>query len=57
MTILEKWKLPLILMETWIIFVVWLLISQLVNVAETVTGILKYYFLQINAIKFAKYML
>ena len=35
-------------METWVIFVVWLLITRQVNV-------LNYYF--INAVKFVKYML
>ena len=44
-------------METWVIFVVWLLINWLVNVGETFTDILKHYFLQTNAVKFAKCML
>ena len=44
-------------MGTWVIFRVWLLINQRVNVAETFTYILKYHFLQMNAVKFAKNML
>ena len=44
-------------METWVIFEVWLLINHMVNVTETFTDILKDYFLQMNAIKFAKCML
>ena len=44
-------------MESLVIFVVWLLSNQLVNVAETFTDVLKYYFSQMNAVKFAKWML
>ena len=44
-------------MGTWIMFVVWLFINWLVNVVETFTGILKYYFLQMNAAKFVKCIL
>ena len=33
-------------METLVIFVAWLLNNQLVNVTETFTDVLKYYFLQ-----------
>ena len=44
-------------METLVIFVVWLLSNQLVNVAKTFTDVLKYYFLQMNAVKFMKCML
>ena len=44
-------------MGIWVIFVVWLLINRLMNVAETFTDILKYNFLQMNATGFAKYML
>ena len=44
-------------MATWVIFVVWLLIDQLVNVAETVMDIEKRCFLQTNAVKFSKCML
>ena len=41
-------------METLVIFVVWLLSNQLVNVTETFIDVLKYYFLQMNAVKFMK---
>ena len=44
-------------METLVIFVVWLLSNQLVNVAETFTDVLKYYFLQLNTVQFTKSML
>ena len=44
-------------MGTWVIFGVWLLINRMVNVAETFADILKYYFLQTNAVKFAKCLL
>ena len=37
-------RLSLISMGTWVTFVVWLLINPLVNVAETVTYILKHYY-------------
>ena len=37
-------------METLVIFKVLLLINRLVNVAETFTDVLKYYFLQTNAV-------
>ena len=40
-------------METLVIFVVWLLSNQLVNVAETFTDVLKYYFLQLNTVQFS----
>ena len=40
-----------------VIFGVWLLINHMVNVAETFTNILKYYFLQTNIVKFVKCML
>ena len=38
-------------------FGVWLLINCMVNVTETFTNILKHYFLQMNAVKFAKCVL
>ena len=44
-------------MGIWVIFGMWLLINRMVNVAETFTDILKNYFLQTNAVKFAKCML
>ena len=44
-------------METLVIFVVCLLSNQLVIVAETFTDVLKYYFLQTNAVKFTNCML
>ena len=44
-------------MGTSVIFVVWVLIDWLVNVNETFIDILKDYFLQMNAIKFVKWML
>ena len=44
-------------MGTWVIFKVWLLINHMVNVAETITDILKQYFLQTNFVKIAKCML
>ena len=44
-------------MGTWVIFGMWLLINRMVNVTETFTDILKNYFLQMNAVKFAKCML
>ena len=37
-----------------VIFVAWILINQLVNIAEIFKDILKYYFIQTNVIKFAK---
>ena len=40
-----------------VIFEVWLLSNHMVNVTETFTDILKYYFLQMNVVKFAKCML
>ena len=43
-------------MGTWVIFMVWLLINQEVNITETFTDILKT-FLQTNVAKLAKYML
>ena len=36
---------------------VWLLINWLANVAETLTDILKHYFLQVNSAKYVKCML
>ena len=39
-----KWRLPLISMEIWVIFVVWLLINWLVNVTETFRDILNIMF-------------
>ena len=44
-------------METSVIFVVWLLINCVVNITETFADILKNYFLQMDAVKFAKCML
>ena len=44
-------------MGTWVIFGMWLLINWLVNVAETFKDIFKNYFLQMDAVKFAKCML
>ena len=46
------WRLPLISMDTWVIFVVKVLIYCLVNVAETFTDIVKQYLLHMNAAKF-----
>ena len=43
-------------MGTWVIFVLYLLINQLVNVAETFTHIFEHYFFQSNIIKFANYL-
>ena len=43
-------------MGTWVIFVVWLLINQLVYVTKTFADILKHYFLQTNVIKLEKCM-
>ena len=40
-------------METWVIFVAWLLINCLVNIAETFTDILKHNVFQMTAAKFA----
>ena len=37
-------------MESWTIFLVWLLISCLVNIAESFTDTLKHYALQTNAL-------
>ena len=42
--------------DTWVIFGVWLLINHMVNVTETLTDILKHYFLQANVGKFVKYV-
>ena len=53
----DKWRLPLISMETWVIFVVWLLNNWLMNVAETFKGVLKHHFLPMNVVQFAKCML
>ena len=44
-------------MGTWVIFQVWLLITQLVNVTETFTDIWNIIFSKMNAIRFAKCML
>ena len=44
-------------MGTWVVSGMWLLINCMGNVAETFADILKNYFLQMNAVKFAKYML
>ena len=41
----------------WAIFVVWLLINWLVNVADILTDILTHYVLQMTPAKFAKCML
>ena len=54
---LRKCRLPLISIGTLVIFGMWLLIIHMVNVAETFPDILKLYFLQMNVVKFAKYML
>ena len=40
-----------------VIFIVWLLINWLVNVAGTFTDILKHYFLKMNAFTFGKCIL
>ena len=50
-------KMEIIIDFNLVIFVVWLLINQLVNVTETFIDISKLYFLQTNAIKFKKCML
>ena len=44
-------------METWVIFVLRLLINWLVKVTEMFRDMLKHYFLLMNAVKFAKCML
>ena len=44
-------------MGTWVIFVVLLLINWLMNVAETVTDILKHYVLKTTPPKLAKCVL
>ena len=44
-------------MGTWVIFVVWLLINWVVNIAGTFTDILKHYIFHTSAAKFVKRML
>ena len=44
----ENERLLMISIETWIIFVMWLLINSVVNVAETFKDIVKYYLLQMH---------
>ena len=51
---LRKMEITIDLNENLVIFGVWLLINHMVNVGETFTDILKNYFLQMNAVKFAK---
>ena len=44
-------------METWVIFLLWLLIGWVVDVAEAFTDTLKHYFLQMGATKLGSSML